>query len=354
MKAAVYYGIQDIRVEEIDTPVCGRDEIKVKVHYCAICGTDVRIYLSGHKKVIPPAVIGHEITGVVEEIGSDVDYPEIKKGDRVVLVTSIGCGSCKMCSKGFYNLCPDTKAIGYFYPGGYAEYVIVPAPAVKQKAVIKLPENTSLKEGALIEALSCVINGQRYLNIEKGDTVVIYGGGPIGFMHAVIAQASGADRVIMVDPAYERLEKFGKGFKDIIFLDPKKVNVKEEVARQTDGYGADVVITACPAKQAQIEGLEILGSKGRISLFGGLPKDDSFINIDANLVHYKELSVFGAFASNRRDFIKAAELISEKKIDASKFISCVVPLEKIKEGIEMVRHGDVLKCVVEISGDGRA
>jgi L-iditol 2-dehydrogenase len=119
----------------------------------------------------------------------------------------------------------------------------------------------------------------------------------------------------------------------------------------TDGYGADVVITACPAKQAQVEGLEILGSRGRISLFGGLPKDDSVISIDSNLIHYKELSVFGAFASNRRDYIKAAELISQKKIEASKFISKVLPMEQINEGIEMVKAGDVLKCVVEIAGN---
>ncbi|MCX8082829.1 MAG: zinc-dependent dehydrogenase [bacterium] len=350
MKAAVYYGIKDIRVEDVKIPICGKDEIKIKVHYCAICGTDVRIYLSGHKKVVPPAIIGHEITGVIEEIGSDVRYPEpLKKGDKVTTATSIGCGKCKMCSKGFYNLCPDTKAIGYFYPGGYAEYLTIPDPAVNQQAVVKLPENISLKEGALIEALSCAINAQSYLNIGKGDNVVIYGGGPIGFMHAVLAYAEGATKVIMVDPAYERLERFGKNFGDIILLDPRKVSVKDEIKKLTDGYGADVVITACPAKQAQVEGIEILGSKGRISLFGGLPKDDSFINIDSNLIHYKELSVFGAFASNRRDFIKAAQLISEKKIDAEKFISSVVPLERINEGIERVRSGEVLKCVVEIN-----
>ena len=350
MKAAVYYGIQDIRVEDVPTPICGKDEVKVKVNYCAICGTDVRIYLSGHKKVIPPTIIGHEITGVIDEVGSEVQYPEkLEKGDKVALVTSIGCGHCKMCGKGFYNLCPDTKAIGYFYPGGYAEYVIVPAQAVKQQTIIKLPEDISLKEGALIEALSCAINAQNYLNISSGDIVVIYGGGPIGFMHAVIAQADGAEKVIMVDPSYERIEHFGKNFDNIIFLDPKKTNIKDYVMQLTKGYGADVVITACPAKQAQIEGIEMLGSKGRISLFGGLPKDNSFITIDANLIHYKELSVFGAFASNKKDYIKAAKLIAEKKIDASKFISCTVPLEKISEGIEMVRKGEALKCIVEIS-----
>jgi len=350
MKAAVYHGIKNIRIEEIETPSCKDDEIMVKVNYCAICGTDVRIYFHGHKKVIPPAVIGHEITGVVAEIGNRVRYPEpLREGDRVALVTSIGCGKCKMCGRGLYNLCPDTKAIGYFYPGGYAEYVIVPADAVKQKAVIRLPEKMSLKEGALIEALSCAINGQGYLNIEKGDTVVIYGGGPIGLMHAVLAQASGAGMVIVTDPAYERLERFGKQFAGLHLLDPGRVKIKEEVARLTGGYGADVVITACPAKQAQVEGLEILGSRGRISLFGGLPKDDSVIGIDSNIIHYREISVFGAFASNRKDYMKAAELISLKKIEAGKFISRILPLERISEGIEMVKSGDVLKCVMEIS-----
>ncbi len=350
MKAAVYHGIKDIRVAEIETPVCKPDEIRIKVNYCAICGTDVRIYFHGHKKVIPPAVIGHEITGTIDEIGSNVSYSEsLKKGDKVALVTSIGCEKCKMCGKGLYNLCPDTKAIGYFYPGGYAEYVIVPASAMKQNAVIKLPESISLKEGALIEALSCAINGQNYLDIGRGDTVVIYGGGPIGIMHAVLAQAAGAERVIMTDPAYERLEKFGKQFGGLMLLDPKKVKIKDEVFRLTGGYGADVVITACPAKQAQVEGLELLGSRGRISLFGGLPKDDSLITIDSNIIHYKELSVFGSFSSNRRDFIKAAKLISERKIEAGKFISKVLPMEKIGEGIEMLRSGEALKCVVEIS-----
>jgi len=284
MKAAVYHGIRDIKVEQIETPVCRQDEIRVKVNYCAICGTDVRIYFHGHKKVIPPAVIGHEITGVIDEIGSNAAWPEpLKKGDKVALVTSIGCGKCKMCGKELYNLCPDTKAIGYFYPGGYAEYVIVPAFAVKQNAVIKLPENISLKEGALIEALSCAINGQGYLNIEKGDTAVIYGGGPIGLMHAVLAQALGADKVIIIDPVYERLEMFGKQFEGLILLDPKKVSIKDEVLRLTDGYGADVVITACPAKQAQIEGLEILGSRGRMSLFGGLSKAEEVPGLNHRL-----------------------------------------------------------------------
>lgn len=349
MKAAVYYGIEDMRIEEVEKPVCGEKEILIRVCYCAICGTDVRIYFHGHKKVNPPAIIGHEITGIVEEIGESISWDEIKVGDKVSVVTSIGCGKCKMCKKGYYNLCPDTKAIGYYYQGGFAEYLLIPEPAVEQKAIVKLPDNLSLYEGALIEPLSCCINGQSYLNIEKGETVVIYGGGPVGLMHANLANASGAEKVIVVDPDYERLEKFGKQFEYLILWDGKKVNVKEEIKKLTDGYGADVVITACPAKQAQMEGIEILGSKGRISLFGGLPKDNSIIQIDANLIHYKELSVFGAFASNKKDYVKAANLLSEGKIESKKFISKILPLEKINEGINMIRNGEVLKVVLEIN-----
>lgn len=347
MKAAIYNGVENITVEEWENPVCGANEILLKTHYCAICGTDVRIYFHGHKKVIPPAIIGHEITGEIVEIGSSVQIQGLKPGDKVTTVTSTGCGKCKMCANGFYNLCPDTKAIGYFYQGGFAEYVIIPEPAVEQNAVIKLPENVSLLEGALIEPLSCAINGQDYLKINTGDTVVIFGGGPIGFMHAVLAKASGAGKIIMIDPAFERLQKFGKQFDFVELWNPGTTNIKEAVNTATGGFGADVVITACPSKKAQTDGLEILGSKGRISFFGGLPKDDSFIQIDANLIHYKEISVFGCFASHRKHFLKAAEFISAGKVDAEKFITSVLPLEKIVDGIKSVRSGNVLKTVIE-------
>ncbi len=349
MKAAVYHGIEDIRVEEVETPECGAGEIKIKVHYCAICGTDVRIYYHGHKKVEPPAIVGHEITGTIEEIGEGVQANGLKKGDKVAVVTSIGCASCDMCEKGLYNLCPNSKAIGYYYSGGFAEYLVVPKEAVAQDAVIKLSEDISLLEGSLIEALSCALNAHNYLRIGEGETVVIYGGGPIGFMHAVIAQAAGARNIVVVDPAYDRLMSFGKQFDGILLWDASAIDMKKEIMKLTDGAGADVVITACPAKQAQVEGIEILGARGRISLFGGLPKDDSLITVDANVIHYKELSVFGAFASNREDYVKAAELIAGGKIDAKKLISKVLPLENVVEGIELVKKGEAHKCVVEIS-----
>jgi len=255
-----------------------------------------------------------------------------------------------MCQQGLYNLCPDTKAIGYYFPGGFAEYLAIPAIAVRQNALVKLPGGMSLRDGTLIEPLSCVINGQQYLAIGTGDTVVIFGGGPIGLMHARLAQVRGASAVVVIDPDFERLQRFGRRFDGLLLWNPASVNAVEEIRRMTGGFGANVVITACPVKQAQIDGLAMLGSRGRISFFGGLPKDDSIVPLDTNLIHYKELGVFGAFASNRRDFEEAARLIAEGGFGADKFITSVVPLERISEGIELVRRGEALKCVVEVAG----
>ena len=347
MKAAIFYGPEKISIQQWDKPVCRDDEILIKVYYCAICGTDVRTFFHGHKKVIPPAIIGHEITGEVVEIGKNVKT-ELKKGDKITPVTSIGCGRCKLCHKGLYNLCPDTKALGYYFQGGFAEYMVIPESAVKQNAWVILPDNVSLLEGSLIEPLSCVINAQNYLNIQQDDTVVIYGGGPIGFMHAVLAGASGTRNVIMIDPAFDRLKKFASKFSSLILIDPNSENTVQRVKEITDGYGADVIITACPAKQAQVEAFSIASAHSRISFFGGLPKDDSLVTIDTNLIHYNEISVFGAFASNKPDYQKASDLISSRKIDPSKFITEVIPLDDIEKGIRMVKEGSVLKVVVKI------
>lgn len=347
MKAAIFNGPEKIEIRKWEKPICSEEEILIKVNYCAICGTDVRTFFYGHKKVIPPAIIGHEITGEVVEIGRNVKT-ELKIGQQITPVTSIGCGMCNLCRKGFFNLCPDTKALGYFYPGGFAEYMIIPEQAVKQNAYVLLPENVSALEGSLIEPLSCVINAQNYLKIQKYDNIVIYGGGPIGFMHAVLAGASGAENVIMIDPAFDRLKRFGSLFGNLILLDPNSENTVEKVKEITNNFGADVVITACPAKQAQLEAFSIVAPRGRISFFGGLPKDDSIISIDANIIHYHEVSVFGAFASNKADYQQAADLISNKKIDPSKFITDVIPLEKLEEGIRLVKNGSVLKIVVKI------
>lgn len=346
MRAAIFEGPEKIRVGEWPTPTCNENEILLKTAYCAICGTDVRTFFYGHKKVQPPAIIGHEISGTVVDTGKNVRC--VSKGDSITLVTSVGCGLCKSCQKGFYNLCPDTKAIGYHYPGGFAEYVVIPESAVKQDACILLPENVSLLQGALIEPLSCAINGQNYLGIKSGDIAVIFGGGPIGFMHAMLAQAQGAEQVIMIDPNFERLQRFSTKFQNLLLIDPRNTDPVKEVKKLTSDFGADVIITSCPAKEAQLQALEMAAPRARISLFGGLPKDDSIIAIDTNTIHYGEISLFGSFASNKNEYLQATDMISKRLINPDLFITEVIPLESIEKGIRKMRTGEVLKIVVEL------
>jgi len=343
MKAQVYYAPEDMRYEEIPIPEPTPDEILIRVEVCAVCGTDVKVYYHGHKLIEPPRVIGHEIAGVIEKIGERVEGYNV--GDRVIVVTTIGCGRCELCQRAFYNICPEVKAIGYNFNGGYAQYMVVPEGAVRQGNVLKIPDELSFEEAALVEPLSCCINGQHFLNIQPGDSIVIYGAGPIGCMHAELARNHGAYPIIIVDIAEHRLQ-MAKDFSIDYFINGSKEDVAERVLELTGGWGADVVIVAAPAGSAQEEALKIAKPRGRISFFGGLPKEKPTINFDSNALHYKELAVYGVFASYIYQYQKALNMAAGKRIDMTKFITHKFSLKDLPKAIETVRSGEALKAIV--------
>ncbi len=343
MKAAIFYGPGNIKVEEVKRPKPSPGEVLIQVKACAICGTDVRIYSYGQANVKPPHIIGHEIAGVICEVGEGVKG--YKEGEKVILVTCVGCGVCDFCLEGRVNLCRDLKAIGYYYSGGFAEYMIVPSQAVLKGNILPIPDNLPFEEATLAEPLSCCINGQEYLHIDKGDTVVIIGSGPIGCMHTELAKVSGATKVILVDISSQRLELAQRVDADV-YVNSKKENLIERVFEETEGKGADVVITACPSPEAQQQSLEITKPRGRISFFGGLPHDRSKISFDSNIIHYKEISVYGAFASHHLQYKKALKLLSSGQIQGKKFITHRFSLDEIEEGIRKVKSGEALKAVI--------
>lgn len=347
MKAAVFLGPERIEIKEVATPSPGEGEVLLKVHACAICGTDVRIYYHGQKNVQPPHITGHEVVGEVVELGRGVKGYE--KGERVTVVTEIGCGNCDFCLQGKYNLCPQMRAVGYYFQGGFAEYMVVPREAVKQGNILPIPDELSSEEGTLAEPLSCVINGQEYLNINYQDTVVIFGAGPIGCMHAELARVSGAKKVIMVDISPQRL-KMGEKFRVDLLLNPEEENTVERIMEETGGKGADVVITACPSGKAQEDAVKITATCGRISFFGGLPHQNPCIQLNSNLIHYKEISIFGAFSSYIWHYKKAISLLASGQIEGGKFITLTLPLEKLVEGIQQVKEGKELKVVITTVG----
>ena len=156
MKAAVFHGVRDVRIEDVPRPTAGPGEVVLRVQRCSVCGTDKRIFTHGQKNVVPPAITGHEIVGTVHEIGSGVNNG-LHIGQKAVVATVVGCGKCIYCQRKQYNLCDSFTAIGYDYAGGFAEYVKIPAAAVAQGNVIPIPDSMSVERAALIEPLSCCI-----------------------------------------------------------------------------------------------------------------------------------------------------------------------------------------------------
>ncbi len=347
MKAAFYMGPGEMVVGEADKPVAAPGEVVLKVNACTICGTDLRIYKHGHAKITPPHITGHEISGAIEQVGSGV--VGLKEGQRVIIVTEVGCGHCEFCQRGKQNLCArvsqDLYAIGYRYPGGFAEYMPMAAEAVAQGCVLPIPDSLSTEEACLVEPLSCVINGQEYLNITIGDTVAVFGAGPIGSFHMALARAQGASRIFLIEPSKERQE-IAKRFNPDHIIDPADGDPVEQVLALTDGKGVSVGITACSVGVAQEQAVAMAAIQGRISFFGGLPKDRPTINMNSNTVHYKELSIHGSFASSAYQYSQAMNLLNTGQVDGKKFITHHFPLEKVVEGLETSMSGAALKVAV--------
>lgn len=347
MKAAFFLGPGQMEVRETPVPEPKEGEVLLQVSACSLCGTDVRILKYGHHAIRPPQITGHEICGRIVAVGPNVKG--YREGDRVIVVTPVGCGICEFCRQGRENLChlvsQEINCIGYRYPGGFADFELIPAEAVRQGCLIPVPEELSDEEAALAEPLSCCINGQEYLNIGPGDTVAVIGAGTIGCMQIALAKAQGATKTILIGRSKDRLALSARMEPDVILstLDGDPV---EQVMDLTKGRGADVVIVACSSGEAQEQALRMAAIRGRVSLFGGLPKDKPTITFPSNIVHYKEIGVFGAFASNSYQYIQALALLASKKVRGDLLITHHFPLEKVVEGIETSMRGEALKVVI--------
>ena len=363
MKAAFLYTDRPrhMGIEDVPKPGCGVGDVLIKVNACAICGTDGRMY-EGTKDVTKgftpqigdcgegKFIIGHEITGIVEEIGPQVENPDYKIGSKVILVTSIGCEKqeCKACQKGNYNMCKNNQPIVYYYPGGFAEYILVPEKAVRQDVIIPVPQNSLVSDEhlSMVEPLSCVINGQNYLGIKEGEYVTIVGAGPIGLMHGLLAKSRGG-KVILAEYSEGRLNK-AKEFGFDHYISTKDADLVETVLEITRGQGTDVGIVACSVNKVAEDFLQAMAMMGRLSFFAGFSKQDSTLKLDGNIIHYKEVSIYGAFASSRPHFEEALKMITGGKISMDRIVTHTFSLEKIVEAMEKMldKEGNALKVVI--------
>jgi L-iditol 2-dehydrogenase len=346
MKTARLYAPGDLRLESLPEPEAGPGDVVVRVLACGTCGTDVKIFRSGHAHISLPRVMGHEVAGEIVEVGDGVNGWAV--GDRVQVIAAIPDGTCYECKRGFQTVCENLESIGYQYDGGFAEFMRVPAKVLAVDGLNRIPESLSAAEAAVTEPLACVLNGQELATVGDGDSVVVVGAGPIGCLHVRLARARGAAKVILIDVNPSRLALAERVGADAL-VDGSASDPIEAVRDLTDGRGADVVITAAASKPAQEQALSMASARGRVSLFGGLPKDDPIIRSDSNLIHYQELTVVGAYGSAPRHNREALELIASGRVPVDDLITDRLPLDRVADAIDIVARGEGIKVVIEPS-----
>jgi len=329
MKAAMLYGIKDLRIEEITKPEVNAGEILVKVKAATTCGTDLKIFQRGYvEKVIKlPTIFGHEWAGEVAEVAEGLEWP--KKGMRVRAGNSAPCLHCTMCQKGKYNLCENMIWLW----GAYAEYIKVPAQMVLVN-MQEIPSHVSFEEAALTEPLACVLHGVEQARVKLGDSVAIIGAGPIGLLHLLTVKKIGAEKTVVIDLVDERLifaEKLGAD----ATVNAGKTDVADAVRKLTGGYGADIVIEAIGLPATWEQALKLVRKGGTVLEFGGCPLGTE-IKVNAEMLHYGEVTVMGAFHTTPLHFRKALNLIASKTIDVKSLITRKMSLEEIQMAFEIL------------------
>jgi L-iditol 2-dehydrogenase len=335
----------DVRIEEAPEPAAGPGEVKIRIRNCSTCGTDVKIFKFGHHHIVPPRVMGHEIAGEVVQVGDGVTGWRI--GDRVQVIAAIPCGRCRDCLAGRMTVCPNQVSMGYHFDGGFAEYTVVPARVLAVDGLNRIPDGVSFESASVAEPLACVLNGQTLAGVGPGDDVVVIGSGPIGCLHVRLARTRGAARVFLVDLIEDRLRLAADLVHPDEAIDGSTVDVADEVVKLTDGRGADVVITAAASGKAQVQAVSMAARRGRVSFFGGLPKDRPVIGLDANLVHYRELTIVGANGSSPAHNTQALGLIASGAVGVEDLITHRLALERAIEAFDIVGRGEAIKVTIE-------
>ena len=334
-----------MHLDDVPDSVCPPDGALLRVTACGICGTDVRAFYNGDRRIEPGAVLGHEICGEVLEVGTEVEPVEWGVGDLVHVISTLYCGHCKLCRNGNEHLCQDGALMGFDFQGAYAELVAVPQIAIKN--VFKIPEGLDDVHATFADPLSDAICGQKDLDIELDDRVVVIGAGPVGTAHCALALAQGAGTVYLLETEARRLELAEQvlGGNGVVFADVSGRDSVEYIHGET-GDGGERVIVACSNARAQEQAMEMAAPRGRVLFFGGLPKGTTTIEFPSNVLHYREVAVLGSYASRYRDQVLALDMLLRNTHNVRGVISDVIPLEETPNAFPRLRSGDALKLVV--------
>jgi len=342
MKALFYEGNGTLTLKETATPKVGGGEALVRVAFNGICGTDMLIYHDGLTRVKPPVIIGHEFSGVIEQLGDDAS--DFKVGDRVVAEPLMTCGTCPACVSGHYNVCTRAfKLLGADADGGIATFVKVPT-----NKLFKVPQNLSMQAAAFVEPLAVGVHMVRQSGLTAGQTALVVGGGPIGLIAAKVAALKGANVYISEINEFRVAKAKEFGFR---VINPQETNVTEALQAVTGGNGAHVSFEATGTNFGLNDCIAATGAKGKI-VIAGLPKKPP--TIDAYQIVAKELTLTGSRVYRSEDFEDALALMESGQFDPKPFISRVVSLDNaVKEGFEAIDNGDpVIKILISLENEG--
>jgi len=330
MRAALFTGLDKMELADVPTPRPGPGEMVIRVRSCAVCGSDVRIFHHGNPRVHPPQIIGHEVAGEVVDLGPGVD--RFRLGDRVALAADVPCGLCHWCQNGMGNNCRINYAIGYQFPGGFAEYMLINKLTLDFGPVHRVPDGLSFDEAALAEPLACAINGLELSRLSVGDSLCIIGAGPIGCMMIELGRHMGATNILIVQRSARRLE-LARAFAADHYIGSEGGDVVEQVRQAAGGEGPDVVVTTCGSVDAHEQAIQMVRNRGRVNLFGGLAKDARPLSIPSNLIHYKECFVHGSHGCVPRHHRAALDLLARGVVKGQRYITHRFPLDRILEAI---------------------
>jgi len=340
MKAAVYYGKGDIRIEDVPKPRIGPGEMLLRVRGCGLCGSDIAKIVQG--TVEPPAVLGHEVVGVVAEVGDGVEGFEM--GDRVVAAHHVPCGQCHYCRHGNPSMCRTFKATK-LDPGGFAEYVRL-SPLHVAHTTLHIPAGLSDEEASFAEPLACCLRGIKRSPPQEGDTVLVVGAGTIGLLMLQLARIQGA-KVMVTDLIEGRLDLARSLGADLALK--AKGDVAITVNQFTAGRGADVAILTAGAVEPVAQALECVRDGGMINVFAGIPPGSS-IPLDVNQIYHREITILGSYSSSPLELREALGLLAEGAVRVEGLVTYRLPLTALPHAIELARRHEALKVFITMEG----
>ena len=347
MLAAVFHAPNNIVVQQV--PI-RRRKTMLKVNACAVCGYDARVFRNGHRKVRPPVILGHELCGEIQnEIIAGDGLTTINAGSRVAVCPLVPCLQCPYCKIGDYNLCVDLREIGSTSDGGFAQYITIPDQLVRIGGLVPVPDNLTDEEAALLEPLACCLNSYyRMLPIAKESSIVIIGDGPMGLLHLqLFKRLLSSSRVAIVGKVPLRMEKARAMGADAVFAYSRETvpDVLNFAGDSSSSSGAEVIVIATSNPVAFELATKVSARNSKINIFAGMPGGQTFL-LDANWLHYNQISITGTFSSTPKMLREATRIASEKTIDLSSIVTHTYSLPEIEEAIEVTEKYHGLRAVI--------